>query len=82
VALFGMTAGQWRKINPDKQGNIRDHASAVQLKILVNLENLNAAMIKDELPQAVRLEKLRGIVGEQMEIFGMQEVKKLNSNKE
>jgi hypothetical protein len=77
VALFGMRAGQWRKQNPDKSGNIRDYASTTQLKILVNLENLNAQMIKDDLGQGDRLEKLRGIVGEQMGIFERQEMRKL-----
>lgn len=59
VALFGMTAKEWRNQNPDAKGNIRDYATIEQLLVLANLENLNALFIKQELPQKERLVSLR-----------------------
>jgi len=60
VALFGMTAAEWRIANPDKPkgDNMRDYATLEQLIILTNLENYNAEMIKDGLPQSERLQRL------------------------
>ena len=60
VALFGMTAKEWREQNPDKakKGNIRDEATLEQLIILTNLESYNAELIKEGFPQSERLEKL------------------------
>ena len=58
VALFGITAKQWREANPDKLGNIRDYTSIEQLIVLSNLENLNATYIMDGIPQNERLYKL------------------------
>lgn len=58
VALFGKTALQWKKENPDFKGNMRDYASITELLILSNLENLNAELIKENIPQNKRLEKL------------------------
>lgn len=60
VALFGMTAKQWREANPDKakKGNIRDNATIEQLIILTNLESYNAELIKEGYPQSERLDKL------------------------
>ena len=60
VALFGMTAKEWREQNPDKakKGNIRDEATLEQLIILTNLESYNAELIKEGVPQSERLEKL------------------------
>lgn len=58
VALFGMTAKEWKVDNPESCGNIRDYASIQQLIILANLENLNASMIEDGIPQSKRLVKL------------------------
>ena len=55
VALFGMTAKQWREKNADTKGNIRDHANVSQLVCLSNLENLNAHFIKEAYKQADRL---------------------------
>jgi len=49
IALFGLTAKQWRAINPDKKGNMRDYASIQQLVCLSNLENLNALFISQQL---------------------------------
>ena len=58
VALFGMTAKEWRDKNPEARGNIRDAANLVELIVLSNLENLNAEFIKTGLPQAERLKRL------------------------
>jgi len=69
VALFGMTAKQWRTENPDKKGNIRDYASINQLICLSNMENLNAVFINDNMPQKERLEKLNKIAIQQMRVL-------------
>ncbi len=69
MALFGMTAKQWRAAQPAEKGNIRDHANAAQLVCLVNLENLNALFINEGVEQAGRLVKLNRIAIEQMEIL-------------
>ena len=55
LALFGMTAKEWRANNTDKKGNIRDYATIEQLIVLSNLENLNAEFIRQGLPQNERL---------------------------
>ena len=69
VALFGMSAKEWRDNNPDKDGNIRDYADISQLVCLSNLEILNALFIGDKLPQAERLAKLNAIAIHQMTIL-------------
>ena len=69
MALFGMTAKQWRDVNSDMKGNIRDYADVSQLVCLSNLENLNAHFIHDGLPQAERLEKLNKIAIHQMKLL-------------
>jgi hypothetical protein len=69
MALFGMTAKQWRDANPGEKGNIRDQANASQLVCLANLENLNALFIKEGMKQPERLKKLNRIAIEQMEIL-------------
>ena len=61
VALFGMTARQWRTANPDAAGNIRDAASIEQLIVLSNLEGLNAEYIREGLAQPERLLRLNRI---------------------
>lgn len=66
IALFGMTASDWKKQNPDLSGNIRDHATIQQLVILTNLESLNAEYIKQGLPQKERLLKLNDTAISQM----------------
>ncbi len=58
VALFGMTAKQWRDKHPEAKGNIRDEASIEQLIVLANLESLNAEYIRENLPQSDRLFRL------------------------
>jgi len=60
VALFGMTAAEWRTVNPDKEGNMRDHATLEQLVVLSNLESINALLIRQGLPQSERLIQLNG----------------------
>ncbi len=61
VAMFGMTAKEWKEQNPELKGNIRDYATINQLICLSNMENLNAVFINDKLPQNERLEKLNKI---------------------
>ncbi len=69
VALFGMTAQEWRVENPDKKGNMRDHATIEQLTVLSNLENLNAEYIKAGLEQDERLSLLNQRATEQMTVL-------------
>ena len=69
VALFGMTAREWRDANPDLKGNIRDYASINELICLSNLENLNALFINEGLSQSERLRKLNSIAIYQMSIL-------------
>lgn len=69
MALFGKTAKQWREENPDLQGNIRDYASINELICLSNLENINAVLINDGMPQADRLIKLNQIAIYQIAIL-------------
>lgn len=76
VALFGMTAKEWREENPKLKGNIRDYADISQLVCLSNLENLNAVFINEGMKQADRLEKLNFIAIEQMKILSEAETTK------
>lgn len=66
IALFGMTAKEWREQNPNAEGNIRDNASIQQLIVLANLENLNAQYIKQGLSSSQRLVMLNEIAIQQM----------------
>ena len=66
VALFGMTAKEWRKCNPEADGNIRDFANILHLVVLSNLEVLNANMIEEGKSQKERLEKLNSIARKQL----------------
>ena len=77
VALFGMTAKEWRELNPDLKGNIRDYASINQLICLSNMENLNAVFINEGIPQRERLVKLNQIAIQQMSVLEEVESKKL-----
>jgi len=78
MAMFGMTAKEWREQNPDKKGNIRDHANVVQLVCLAGLESINAEFIRQKLTQRDRLEKLNQIAIIQMKsISGSPSLKKL-----
>jgi hypothetical protein len=58
VALFGMIAAEWRAANPDKDRNMRDHATLEQLVVLSNMESINALLIRQGLPQGERLVQL------------------------
>jgi hypothetical protein len=69
MALFGMTAKQWRERNPGKKGNIRDYANISQLICLSNLENLNALFISQKEKQPERLRKLNNIAIAQMKLL-------------
>ena len=69
VALFGMTAKQWRENNPNLKGNIRDYASINELICLSNMENINAVLIEDKVSQKERLIKLNKIAIHQMMIL-------------
>ena len=69
VAMFGMTAKQWREANPDLKGNIRDYATTNELICLSNMENINAVLINDGIPQGERLMKLNQIAIQQMQVL-------------
>lgn len=78
VALFGMTAKEWRESNPELKGNMRDYADISQLVCLSNLENLNAVFINEGMDATERIEKLNAIAIEQMRILTESErIKKL-----
>jgi len=82
VALFEVTAKEWRDNNPDKEGNIRDYADVSQLVCLANLENLNAMFIKEGITQHDRLIRLNEIAIAQMKILvGNKTVKYLETKK-
>ena len=69
VAMFGMTAKQWREANPELKGNIRDYATINELICLSNMENINAVLINDGIPQGERLVKLNQIAIQQMQVL-------------
>lgn len=69
VAMFGMTARQWREANPDLKGNIRDYATINELICLSNMENLNAVFIEQGIRQSERLVKLNQIAIHQMSVL-------------
>ena len=78
VALFGMTAKDWRNKNPRLAGNIRDYADVAQLVCLANLENLNAEYIRSELSQKERLIKLNeSAIAQMKSLVGNPSLKKL-----
>jgi hypothetical protein len=77
VALFGITAKQWRDINPEAKGNIRDYASINELICLSNMENLNAVFINEGMPQKERLVKLNQIAIQQAKILQETESRKM-----
>lgn len=66
MALFGMTAKEWRESNSNESGNIRDQATIKQLVVLSNLESINAMLIDQKLPQSQRLIQLNKIAIMQM----------------
>lgn len=77
VALFGITAKEWREANPELIGNIRDYATVNELICLSNMENLNAVFINEKIPQQERLIKLNQIAIQQMKILQNIENRKL-----
>lgn len=77
VALFGMTAKEWREKYPDKKGNIRDYAGINQLICLCNLENLNALFINEGMSQHERIVKLNQIAQHQMRVLQEVESRKV-----
>lgn len=84
VALFGMTAKEWKEKNPNLDGNMRDSANILQLAILINLENLNAEMINQGIEQSKRLERLNEIAKKQYKILqnskGIKKIENLDNN--
>lgn len=84
VALFGMTAKEWKDKNPTLDGNMRDYANILQLVILSNLENLNSEMIAEGIEQKARLEKLNTIAKKQYCILqdskGIKKIEMLDDN--
>ena len=81
VALFGMTAKEWKDKNNNLEGNMRDYANILQLVILANLENINAEMINQGIIQSKRLERLNEIAKRQMTVLqgnaGVKRIEKL-----
>lgn len=77
MALFGITAKQWREANPDLKGNMRDYATINELICLANMENLNAVFIQEKIPQKERLIKLNQIAIQQMKVLIEVENRKL-----
>ena len=77
VALFGITAKEWRDENPDLKGNVRDYATINQLICLSNLENLNAVFIQKGMEQSERLTELNKIAIQQMQVLEAVEDRKL-----
>ena len=69
VALFGMTAKEWREQNPDLKGNLRDYASIHQLLVLANMESYNAILIKQGISQPERLLLLNKMAIEQLKVI-------------
>ena len=79
VALFGMTAADWRNSNPEKSGNIRDAATLEQLVVLSNMESINALLIKQGLTQGKRLVQLNQVAITQLtSLFGNKQIRQLS----
>ncbi len=78
VALFGMTAKQWRAANPNKKGNIRDYASTIELAILSNLEFQSAKLIEAKMSQSDRLVSLNDEANREKELFNRNALKSLS----
>jgi len=69
VAMFGMTAQEWRELNPGKKGNIRDYADINELICLSNLESLNSVLLNEGIAQVERLLKLNKVAISQMKVL-------------
>ena len=81
VALFGITAKDWRKMNPDAKGNIRDTATIEQLIVLSNLESMNAVFIREGLSQSERLFRLNQIAIFQLQSLWKESLKSIENLK-
>jgi len=85
TALFGMTAAEWRRANPGKDGNMRDHATIEQLLVLANIENVNALYISKGIAQEERITELNRLARQQLvqliEINSVKSIKRLNAPK-
>lgn len=78
VALFGITAAQWRQANPNAAGNMRDAATLEQLVVLSNLESINAVLIYQGVKPAERLRQLNDIaIGQMRSLIGSSAVRRL-----
>jgi len=75
IALFGITAKEWREAHPNQEGNIRDEATLEQLVVLSNLESINALLIRQGLSQAERLVELNKTAIAQMKTLIAHQVK-------
>ena len=75
IALFGITAKEWRDADPNKEGNIRDEATLEQLVVLSNLESINALLIRQGLSQVDRLLELNKTAITQMKTLIAHQVK-------
>ena len=83
MALFGMTAKEWRDKNLKLEGNIRDYSSVEQLVVLSNMESMNAELIKNNISQKQRLEILNKMAISQLNsINNINGIKKLEKNNE
>ena len=83
MALFGMTAKQWRESHPELKGNIRDYATIAELTVLSNLETHNAELIKSGMPKVERFEALRRIAQYQLHVLDEAErIKELPANQD
>ena len=84
TALFGITAADWRTANPEKDGNMRDHATIEQLLVLANLENINALYIEKGLPQRERVSELNRLARLQLAAIinssGVKQLEALNDS--
>jgi hypothetical protein len=67
LVVFGMTAKEWKAANPDKKGNLRDHATRLELVVLSNLEAINAMLIEDKVNRPLRVEKLLKVAATEMQ---------------
>ena len=81
VALFGVTAKQWREANPEADGNMRDYATVEQLLVLANIEGMNAEFIHMGLPQRERLTRLNEIAIRQMQTLTSDVIQRLGDGK-
>lgn len=82
VALFGLTAKEWKTNNPNKEGNMRDYATIEELIVMANLESANAQFIAENVPQAERLQKLNQMARFQLKsLLNNSTLKKLEQKK-